>query len=374
MKFYLIPRLNYNFSIQDLRISILGIFRSNRDHTQIARLFNSKDIYFTNHARTGLRLLLNSFELPPNARIGVQTLNCHTVFSAIVNAGYQPVFIDINDSLTISLDDLKNKSDHIDALIVTHIFGMPALIDDIKDIIKNKPIVEDCAHSFLSRKNGKLTGTFGDAAVFSFGKAKFPSIGSGGFVIINNNSIIPKFKEFFSMLEGNNVLNEIINLTKSLVLNILHNRLIYRFITFPFIKKMSPHFELNKKYNITEKRVLKSNLSLFLNNMNKYESLKEKQVKNAILLKDHLKEYDNVKTIDVANDQEPNFIMLPITTNDKNKLVNSFFKKGLEIGTHFSKSLDWAVELGYKKNDCKNAERLIPDLVLLPTYKSIKIK
>jgi dTDP-4-amino-4,6-dideoxygalactose transaminase len=355
-------------------LSFIGIFRSNLNTGQISKLFNNNDIYFINHARTGLRLLLNSFNLPPNARIGMQILNCHTVIAAIVKAGYKPIFIDIDDSLTMSLEDLKRKLDQIDALIVTHIFGIPAEIEKIKDIVKNKPIIEDCAHSFLSTKNGELTGTFGDAAIFSFGKGKFPSIGRGGFVIINNKMILPIFRKYFSSLKENNILDEIKNIMQSIILKILHNRFVYKFVTFPILKKMGNKFNLNRNSESVEKRVLKSNLSLFLNNLNKYDSYKEKQLHNAVLLKEYFRKYDYLNPVNIANNSKPNYIMLPVITTDKNKLLSSFFKMGIEIGPHFLKSIDWAENLGYKKNDCCNAEKTIPQLVVFPTYKLIKYK
>ena len=97
MRLYLIPRLNYGFSISDLGISLLSLIRSNFNVTPLINLFKTEKIYFVNHARTGLRLLLNSLELPRNARIGIQILNCDSVFTAIVKAGYIPIFIDINE-------------------------------------------------------------------------------------------------------------------------------------------------------------------------------------------------------------------------------------------------------------------------------------
>lgn len=378
MKLYLIPRLNYNFSFRDLGISIIGAFRYNFNKIKISELFNNKDIYFVNHARTGLRLLLNSFNLPQNARIGVQILNCHTVFNAIIKAGYTPILIDINESLTISLDDLKRKVTQIDALIVTHLFGIPAEIEKIIEIAKGKPIIEDCAHSFLSKRNGKIIGTIGDAAIFSFGKAKFPSIGSGGFVIINNKMIIPKFIEYFSKLKGDTYFAEIKNIIESLIFKIIYYRFIYvlfkRLTKSTIMSKISIKIELNHNYETAEKKVLRSNLSLFLNKMNEYESYKEKQVTNAWQLKKYLTQYKNLEQIKIDIKSNPNYIMLPVLTNNKKELINSFFKKGVEIGSHFSKSIEWAEELGYKKNDCLIAESIIPKLILFPTYTSIRFK
>jgi perosamine synthetase len=370
MKLSLIPRLNYNFSFRNLIVSFIGILRTNICAEKLSKLFNNDDIYFTNHARTGLRLLLNSFNLPSNAKIGVQIINCQTVFNAIVNAGYQPIFIDINESLTISLEDLQKKSKQIDALIATHIFGIPAKIEKIKDIMRGKPIIEDCAHSFLSTKNGELTGTFSDAAIFSFGKGKFPSIGQGGFVVINNKTILPKFMEKFSELKENNYYDEIKNILESILLQIFHNRLLYRFVTYPIIKKIEKKLNIKRNYQSVEKKVLKSNQSAFLDSIILSESKKERQHTNALRLIEKLKIYDNITPINIDDDSRPNYIMLPVFTNDKKKLINIFFNMGLEIGTHFYKSLEWAGELGYVKNDCKRAERIIKQLVLLPTYTS----
>jgi perosamine synthetase len=369
LKLYLIPRLNCYSSFRDLGISFLGIFRSDLKAREISKIFKNEDIYPINNARTGLRLLLNSFNLPHNAKIGVQVLNCHTVFTAIVKAGYKPIFIDIDDNLTLSVDDLKKKLNQIDALIVTHIFGIPARIKEIIEIVKSKPIIEDCAHSFLSTYNGELTGNFSDASIFSFGKGKFPSIGSGGFVVINNKMILPMFKEHFSKLEQNKLSNEIINIMESLIFKILHNRFIYKFVKNLNIKKMSNKFHLTRDFDSVEKSVLKSNLCLFLYNIKRYESYKEKQVKNAILLKEYLKNYDGLNFICIENKSQPNYLMLPVITTDKIKLISTFYKMGIEIGPHFLKSIEWAEKLGYKKNDCSNAEKIISKLVVFPTYK-----
>ncbi len=233
MKLTLIPRQNFKYSVRDVKVALQGLLYPESDDIKIEEYFGNKKIFFLDHARTGLRLVLNSLDLPRNARIGVQILNCHTVFNAIVKAGYKPVFIDINDDLTISITDLAKEINEIDALIVTHLFGVPAAIDKIIPLMNDKPVIEDCAHSFLSRRAGRLTGTFGDAAIFSMGKGKFPSIGSGGFVVINNSSIISRFDESFLMLPENNLYSELKNIAESLVLNFLHLGLYINLSPFP---------------------------------------------------------------------------------------------------------------------------------------------
>ena len=74
------PRLNFHFTMSDLMVAMKGIFVRNSAETGLKKYFPESDIYFTNHARTGLRLLLNSLDLPKSSKVGVLVYNCLTVF------------------------------------------------------------------------------------------------------------------------------------------------------------------------------------------------------------------------------------------------------------------------------------------------------
>ncbi|HQB36317.1 MAG TPA: aminotransferase class I/II-fold pyridoxal phosphate-dependent enzyme, partial [Bacteroidales bacterium] len=105
-------------------------------------------------------------------------------FSATVNpVVYQhatPVFID-SEKETWNMDPellekaikdkrqgAKNKS--IKAIIVVHLYGMPANMDDIMAVAGKYgiPVIEDAAEALGSKYNGKFLGSFGDFGVFSF--------------------------------------------------------------------------------------------------------------------------------------------------------------------------------------------------------------
>ena len=49
--------------------------------------------------------------------------------------------------------------------------------------------MEDCAHSFGSTLNGKHSGLFGDAGVYSFYATKAIPVGEGGIVVTNDAKI-----------------------------------------------------------------------------------------------------------------------------------------------------------------------------------------
>jgi len=108
INFKLLPQYYSSYSFRDLFYSLRNIKKEN-DHSHISKFLNNSEIYFTNYARTSLRLALSSLNLKKGAKVGVQAFTCHTVFEAIVKADMEPVFIDIDKTFTLDFKDLKKK-------------------------------------------------------------------------------------------------------------------------------------------------------------------------------------------------------------------------------------------------------------------------
>jgi dTDP-4-amino-4,6-dideoxygalactose transaminase len=129
-------------------------------------------------------------------------------FSATVNpVVYQhaiPVFVD-SEKETWNMDPellekaikdkrqrAKNKS--IKAIIVVHLYGMPANMDDIMAVAEKYgiPVIEDAAEALGSKYNGKSLGSFGDFGVFSFNGNKIITTSGGGALASDNEAMIDK--------------------------------------------------------------------------------------------------------------------------------------------------------------------------------------
>ncbi len=129
-------------------------------------------------------------------------------FSATVNpVVYQhaiPVFID-SEKETWNMDPellekaikdkrrrAKNKS--IKAIIVVHLYGMPANMDDIMAVAEKYgiPVIEDAAEALGSKYNGKSLGSFGDFGVFSFNGNKIITTSGGGALASDSEAMIDK--------------------------------------------------------------------------------------------------------------------------------------------------------------------------------------
>jgi perosamine synthetase len=221
----MIPRFNYSYSLRDAWATFRCLLSSQRpDNANLNVLFPASSLNFVSSARVGISFALQSFDLKKGANIGVQPYTCSSVLSAITAAGYKPVFIDINAQLTIDINDLRRKRAQLDALIVTHTFGIPADIRQIKQIIGILPVLEDCAHAFLCRYEGTPVGNFFDAAVYSFGDGKFPSFGSGGLLVINNPQYTGRVMALQNGLPPLWPLSELTLMAKRLLKAMIHSR------------------------------------------------------------------------------------------------------------------------------------------------------
>ena len=118
-------------------------------------------------------------------------------FSASANPikylGANPVFVDSDPVnwnmspffLEEAIKDRISKNKKPKAVIVVHLYGMPALMDEIIAICSKYeiPLIEDSAEALGSTYKGKKCGTFGDFAILSFNGNKIITTSGGGALV-----------------------------------------------------------------------------------------------------------------------------------------------------------------------------------------------
>lgn len=132
---------------------------------------------------------------------GDEVLCPSLTFAASVNCiryvGATPVFCDIvgPDHINIDPVDIEKKiTERTKAIIVVHMAGFPAKMDEIMAIAKRHDlkVIEDACHGPLSEYKGKKLGTIGDVATYSFFSNKNISTGEGGMLVTNNEDYAAK--------------------------------------------------------------------------------------------------------------------------------------------------------------------------------------
>ena len=118
-------------------------------------------------------------------------------FSASANPikylGANPVFVDSDPVnwnmspffLEEAIKDRISKNKKPKAVIVVHLYGMPALMDEIIAICSKYeiPLIEDSAEALGSTYKNKKCGTFGDFAILSFNGNKIITTSGGGALV-----------------------------------------------------------------------------------------------------------------------------------------------------------------------------------------------
>ena len=100
-----------------------------------------------------------------------------------------PVFIDSEeDTWNMSPDALRKafeKYPNPKAVVIAHLYGTPAKMDEIIEICKehNTPIIEDAAEALGSTYKGAHAGTFGDIGIYSFNGNKIITTSGGGMLV-----------------------------------------------------------------------------------------------------------------------------------------------------------------------------------------------
>lgn len=139
-------------------------------------------------------------------KAGDEVIASSFTFSATINPivyqGAIPVLIDSEvdtwnmspELLEIAIKDRLAKGKKPKVIIVVHLYGMPAKIEELMAISEKYeiPIIEDVAEALGSKYKGKALGTFGIMGIFSFNGNKIITTSGGGALVSNDNNAVEK--------------------------------------------------------------------------------------------------------------------------------------------------------------------------------------
>ena len=212
MNLQTIPMVDLHTQYQSLKKEIQSALNDTLENTafimgpnvhaledEISSYLNIKHSVSCASGTDALHLALRALDIGPGDEVIAPSFTFAATAEAIRYVGATPIFVDI-DPITLNMDPacVKNAiSDKTQAIIIVHLFGLSAEVDEIKSHIKDKNIfiVEDCAQSFGANYKGQKTGTLGDISCFSF----FPSknlgcYGDGGLISTASDDLAEKLK------------------------------------------------------------------------------------------------------------------------------------------------------------------------------------
>ena len=166
--------------------------------------FLGKNIHATavNTGTAALHLALIILGVKRDDYVICQDLTFIATVNPAVYLGATPVLVDSEretwnmspDFLEVAIKDCLKKGKKPKAIIWVNLYGMPAKIDEIRQIAQSYeiPLLEDAAESFGSKYKGNNCGAFGDIAMISFNGNKIITTSNGGVLLSGNKKFTDK--------------------------------------------------------------------------------------------------------------------------------------------------------------------------------------
>tara|TARA_R100001369_G_scaffold23846_2_gene43728 strand:+ start:1 stop:1047 length:1047 start_codon:yes stop_codon:yes gene_type:complete len=145
----------------------------------------------TSSGTSALTVALASAGIGAGDEVIIPTFTFVATFESIIALGAVPILCDIDDTLCLNPEAVKQKiTQNTRAIMPVHMCGSMADLNPLKTICEenNLILLEDACQAIGGTYNGKQLGTIGDLGCFSFDFVKTITCGEGGAVVTNSRS------------------------------------------------------------------------------------------------------------------------------------------------------------------------------------------
>ncbi len=162
---------------------------------EIGRHFGARHVALVSSGTAALTVALRALKTrhPDRTEVVLPAYTCFSVPAAVVTAGLKPVLCDINPN-TFDLDESgleRAIGSHTLAVVAHHLFGIASDIERVR--ARCAPlgiaVIEDAAQAMGITVEGRALGTLGDIGIFSLGRGKHLTCGSGGVILTTSDAL-----------------------------------------------------------------------------------------------------------------------------------------------------------------------------------------
>ena len=159
-----------------------------------AKILGVKHCVSCANGTDALQIVMRGLGLKPEDEVITTAHSWVSTSAMITESGGRVVFCDV-DPVTFNIDPAQIESkitSRTVGIIPVHLYGQPADMDPIMAIAKRRGlwVIEDCAQAHLAQYKGRVVGTFGNAATFSFYPSKnLGAYGDAGGIVTNDDRL-----------------------------------------------------------------------------------------------------------------------------------------------------------------------------------------
>jgi len=371
------------FDIEDPEPIIREYERSLEDYIGCGRVFSVPS------ARLGLQQILKGLNIKEGDEIILPAWTYFAVPSILSFCKVKPIFVDI-DPETCNMDpsDIeKTITKNTKAIIATHLYGLPLEMDRVIEIAGNHrlKIIEDCAQSFGATYDGKRTGSFGNAAFFSFGMTKNYTTISGGLIAINDEECAETISKEIQAFDPQKKVELLAKTVKGLVMKFATSPIIFSASVYPFLRLFSIFDRdiINTVFDEVPFEIKRIPTSHFKSNINAVQAkLGKAQLKkiddsnmlrhsNGVKLSLLLEDQEGIKIVKGPKKSYNIYLSFPIQHKQRLKLKKHLLKRGIDTTEGFLRNCPSLPIFKDFHRECPNSARLEAQILHIPIYPSL---
>ncbi|MEO6255080.1 MAG: DegT/DnrJ/EryC1/StrS family aminotransferase [Ferruginibacter sp.] len=169
-----------------------GIWKAKELEEAICQTFGCKHAQLLSSGTAALTTAMSALGIGYGDEVILPSFTFVASFEAVISVGAIPVFVDVDDTLTLDPEAVRNAiTQKTKCIMPVHMCGSMADMDALQAICAahNLVLLEDACQSIGGTYKGKKLGTIGDAGTFSFDFVKTITCAEGGAVMTNREDV-----------------------------------------------------------------------------------------------------------------------------------------------------------------------------------------
>ncbi|MDD5640726.1 MAG: DegT/DnrJ/EryC1/StrS family aminotransferase [Syntrophales bacterium] len=371
-----IPRHQPTYSFIDL-ISALQLCQHESPIVKLretlSTLLGRRYVFLFNSGRVALYALLKAYNCP--GKVIVPAYNCIVVPEAVIYAGYEPVFADINyGSLNMTEVTMENVlSKEVTAVLMTHQFGIPCNVDEIEKLGRRYGtlVVEDAAAALGAQVGDRPAGSLGDASILSFGNTKVLSAGSGGALLTDDPELAHRVQQLMPSESHQKYQIDLAFYFLTLAWKVAFSSALY-----PLVQKAYRFLKSDELFQVVSPKTRMPNnflqpcsafsAALCLLQLDRLEKIVERRNSLARIYADKLAG-TSLGLPQVPRGMVPAWIQFPIVVNEKERFFDYMRNRGIDLSWTFR----YACSESFGVTDCPKAQKAARTVLGMPTYPAL---
>ncbi|MBI4153739.1 aminotransferase class V-fold PLP-dependent enzyme [Candidatus Woesearchaeota archaeon] len=273
---------------------------------------------FCNSGSSALMLAFDSTGLEKGSEIISPALTFPTTINPAIRQGMNITLVDSDiGTYNVNVDEIEKAiTPKTKALVIPHLLGNMSDLSRITDLVEDHKLIflEDCCEAIGSRYNGRLLGTFGNTAAFSFFPSHHISAAGGGMFTTNSRETYLRALSLKYWGRQYSDIKYIPNQTT---------------IRSDYIQQYT-YETIGYNFNVGEVEAAKGIVQ-----MGKLDEFNKLREKNFDILMKFFKKYSDLFMLpEIVKNAQPSWFAFPLTIRDtkinREELMDFLFKKKIE--------------------------------------------